>query len=183
MGGWHMAKAVGGSTAGRGLDAGEAFVSTDEHPAFERHLRAYCEGVIADCADRDLAVSLVLTVEGTWPATHAPVVLRVVDELLCNAIEHGLYMRQSGQVAIHVANRSGVGIEVVASDDGWGFERGPVLDGNGFGLLRLLGEVSVAGAKSPFPRGACVAVLIPLRHCVFRYLSEGSVGRGAWSGM
>lgn len=182
-----MAGAVGGLHPGKTPENMEAHMSADEYslfgpPAFEQHLRDQCEQRVADCADRELAVSLALTIDGRCPATHEPLVLRVVDELLCNAIEHGLYMRQSGRIAIRVATLPGVGIEVVVSDDGWGFERGPVLDGNGFGLLRLLGEVSVTGSKSPFPRGACVAVLMPLRHCVFRYLSESEAGRRSWAG-
>ena len=78
-------------------------------------------------------------------------------------MEHGYYARQRGQVFVYVCCRAGVGVQISVSDDGWGFDSGPIVDGNGFHLLRMIGDLDVKTAKTaPFVAKTTVTVIIPL---------------------
>jgi hypothetical protein len=134
-------------------------------PPFEWLLLEHCENIVTSGRSRELVVQLELKFEGICPATHEKTVLRVADELLSNAIEHGFYGRQRGQVFVHVVSRAGVGVLVSVSDDGWGFDSTPIIDGNGFNLLRLIGELYFGAAAVPFVAKTAVSVVIPLRRC------------------
>jgi hypothetical protein len=130
--------------------------------AFEELLLEHCERILASGRSRKLVLQLELRFEGICPSTHEIATLRVADELLSNAMEHGHYARQHGHVFVHVISRLGVGVRVSVSDDGWGFDSGPIIDGNGFHLLRMIGDLYVGTAKTaPFVAKTTVTVIIP----------------------
>jgi hypothetical protein len=131
-------------------------------------LLEHCEGIVAGGHSRELIVQLELKFEGVCPASHEKTVMRVADELVSNAMEHGFYSRQRGQVFVHVVSRAGVGVKVSVSDDGWGFDGGPVIDGNGFHLLRQIGELCRGAAAGPFVAKTALTVIIPLQMPVQR---------------
>jgi hypothetical protein len=132
---------------------------------FERVLLEHCERIAAGGSCRQLLVRIERMIEGACPVTHEMIVLRVVDELLSNAIEHGFYRRQRGRVLVHVASRATAGLEVSVSDDGWGFDSGPIIDGNGFHLLRQIGDLRFGAAAAPFVAKAAVTLVTPLPRC------------------
>jgi hypothetical protein len=129
---------------------------------FEELLLAHCERIVSSGRSQELIVQLELKFEGICPATHEKTVLRVADELLSNAMEHGYYARQRGHVFVHVISRAGVGVQASVSDDGWGFDSGPIIDGNGFHLLRQIGDLYIGAAAAPFVAKSTVTVMIPL---------------------
>jgi two-component sensor histidine kinase len=134
--------------------------------AFEELLFEHCERILSSGRSQKLVVQLELRFEGVCPSTNEKTVLRVADELLSNAMEHGYYARQRGHVFVHVISRVGVGVQVSVSDDGWGFDSDPVIDGNGFHLLRMIGDLYVGTAKTaPFVAKATVTVIIPFHRC------------------
>jgi hypothetical protein len=47
------------------------------------------------------------------------------------------------------------------SDDGWGFDDSPVIDGNGFHLLRLLGDLHCGVSAGLSMAGAMVTIVLP----------------------
>src|ERR1700736_5569287 len=124
---------------------------------FERLLLESCERIVASGRSRELVVQLELRIEGFCPVTHEKTVLRVVDELLSNAMEHGFYNRQRGHVLVHVAGRAAVGVQVSVSDDGWGFDS-PIVDGNGFRLLRQIGDLRLEAAAGSFVSKTTITV-------------------------
>jgi two-component sensor histidine kinase len=135
--------------------------------AFEELLLEHCERILASARPQKLVVQLELRLEGICPSTHEETVLRVTDELLSNAMEHGYYSRQCGQVFVYVFCRAGVGVQISVSDDGWGFDSGPIVDGNGFHLLRMIGDLDVETAKTaPFVAKTTVTVIMPLHRRV-----------------
>jgi hypothetical protein len=134
-------------------------------PPFERLLLEHCERVVANRRYQELIVQLELRFEGICPATHETAILRVADELLSNATEHGFYGRQRGHVFVHVVSRAGVGVRVSVSDDGWGFDSGPIIDGNGFHLLRQIGDLYMGASAGPFVANSAVTIIIPLCRC------------------
>jgi signal transduction histidine kinase len=88
-----------------------------ECPSFETILLEHCEMILASGRCRGLVVQLELRCEGVCPATHERSVLRVADELLSNAMEHGFHCRRRGRVFVHVVSRAGH-LQVSVSDDG-----------------------------------------------------------------
>jgi len=126
--------------------------------AFEGLLLEHCERILTSARSQKLIMQLELRLEGICPSTHAITVLRVADELLSNAIEHGYYGRERGHVFVHVSSRIGVEVQVSVSDDGWGFDSGPIIDGNGFQLLRMIGDLYVGTAKT----ATTVTIVMPL---------------------
>jgi hypothetical protein len=143
--------------------------------AFEGMLLEHCERIVASGRSRNLTVRLELRFDGICPTTHEKTVMRVADELLSNAMEHGYHDRQLGYIFVHVISRAGVGIQVSVSDDGWGFDGGPIIDGNGFRLLRLLGDLSFAAAAAPFEARTSVTIILPPHRC------GAAVSHGVWS--
>ena len=139
--------------------------SQSGHP-FEESLLEQCERIVADSHSQKLTVQLEMRLEGVCPTTHEKTVLRVVDELLTNAMEHGFWARQRGCVFVHVITRPGGGVQVSVSDNGWGFDSGTVVDGNGFHLLRMIGELYLGvSAVAPIVAKTTVTVIIPLHPC------------------
>jgi hypothetical protein len=134
---------------------------------FEKLLLDQCERIVASGSYRDLVVQLELRCEGTCPITCERTVLRVADELLCNAMEHGFYNRQRGHVFVHVVIRDTAGVHISVSDDGWGFAGGPIIAGNGFHLLRQIGDLWFGAAVPPFVARTTVSVGIPICRCGF----------------
>lgn len=130
---------------------------------FERLLLEHCERILASARGRKLVVHLDLKFEGACPGSHETTVLRAADELLSNSLEHGLYHRQRGRVFVHVICRVATGVQVSVSDDGWGFDGGRIIDGNGFLLLRQLGALHLAAPPGPFVANAAVTLVIPLQ--------------------
>jgi two-component sensor histidine kinase len=144
---------------------------------FERSLQEHCEKILASGRSRELIVQLEVKFEGICPATHERTVLRVADELVSNGIEHGFSGRQRGHVFVHIVSRAGVGVRVSVSDDGCGFDSGPIIDGNGFHLLRQIGDLYAGAAvEAPFAANTAITVVIPLQRQVpFAPLPRGFV--------
>ena len=140
--------------------------SSQPRQTFGELLLKQCERIVIDSRSRKLIVQLELRFDGVCPATHEKTVLRVVDELLCNAMEHGFYGRQRGHVLMHIVSHAGIGVQVSVSDDGWGFDSGPIIDGNGFHLLRQIGDLYIGATAGPVVGKTTVTVVIPLnRSC------------------
>jgi two-component sensor histidine kinase len=137
-------------------------------------LLEHCERILATGRSQELIVQLEFKVEGTCPATHEKTVLRVADELLSNAMEHGYDARLRGHVFVHVISRAGVGVQVSVSDNGWGFDSGPIIDGNGFHLLRQMGDLQIGAAAAPFEAHSTVTVIIPLSCSPFQAAGVGN---------
>jgi two-component sensor histidine kinase len=75
----------------------------------ERLLLEHCEKIVVSSSCRGLIVLLEQRVEGAYPVTHERTVLRVVDELLSNSMEHGFCSRQRGHVFVHVISHAATG--------------------------------------------------------------------------
>jgi hypothetical protein len=139
--------------------------SSQPRRPFEELLLEHCERILASDRSQELIVQLELKIEGICPAMHETTVLRVADELLSNAMEHRFYRRLRGHVFVHLVSRAGVGVQVSVSDDGWGFDSGPIIDGNGFHLLRQIGDLYVEAAAGPCVAKTAVGVVILLWCC------------------
>ena len=102
-------------------------------------------------------VEVALT--GACRASLWPALLRVVDELVTNSVEHAFADHERGRIIVSIDGRRGPGVVVSVSDTGPGFRQDSTLEGNGMRLLGVLGDVSVTCAD-----GCCtVSCDIPSR--------------------
>ena len=129
--------------------------------SFGRLLLERCNRVIARNSSPELVVQLEVRVDVVCPASHQPMVLWLIDELICNAVEHGFYNRRRGRLLVLVASHEPNGLEASVSDDGWGAGDSGIIDGNGFHLLRLMGDLRLGAACDPFTTKAAITVGIP----------------------
>jgi hypothetical protein len=129
---------------------------------FEMLLLKRCKKIVASGRSGGLIVQLELRFDGACPVTHEKAVLRVTDELLSNAMEHGFYRQQRGRTFVHVVSRAQLDVQVSVSDDGWGFDKGPVIDGNGFRLLRQIGDLCFRAPRGPFVAKTAITVIMPI---------------------
>lgn len=95
---------------------------------------------------RAAGTTIDLTVVGEASADAAPVVHRIVQEALTNAVRHA-----PGAAVRVVVTARGDRVEVRVSDDGHGGEQGP---GRGYGLVGLAERVALAGGTLRTGRGA-----------------------------
>ena len=110
---------------------------------FDHALLQHCRSVLASVVRPDLTVELHLRTATLCPRPQWQTVFRVVDELLCNAVQHGFYCRLHGCILVELAALGAGGLSVSVSDDGWGFDSQPIIEGNGFRLLRLIGGLTI----------------------------------------
>lgn len=149
----------GGGTASGGLASdGLARAGRLEAALLEQY-----EDILASYGTRSLAVRFELSLDGACPNTHHAAVLRVTNELLSNAVDHGFYGRQRGNLRVDVACRANAAVHVAVSDDGWGFDPGRVVEGNGLHLLRQIGELRFEASAAPFVTRVAVTLGIPPR--------------------
>jgi hypothetical protein len=132
---------------------------TEALTGFSAALEALIDRSKLDALAQGLSLTISVSSKGVFPESYASTALRVVDELLCNAIEHGFYKCRRGQILLEITSCA-ERIYIVAHDDGWGFGRIKTVDGNGFLLLRQIGDVKISHGAHPFK--ACVGVVVPL---------------------
>lgn len=103
------------------------------------------EGIMAGKIARRfrLAIDIDIAITGICPPLYRPAALRVVDELVTNAVEHAVDGDECGRIIVTVDSRPEIGVLVTVSDTGRGFSQGDRVEGNGLRLLRMLVEVSV----------------------------------------
>ena len=130
-------------------------------PPFVRLLREQCEKIVTAHLAQELRVQLDLQVEGICPPSYQRMVVRVVDELVTNAMQHGFKNRAAGRVFVHIATRRTSGIHIAVCDDGCGFDSALVRSGNGFYLLRQIGYMTFQTWDGPFKPAAVISVRIP----------------------
>lgn len=133
--------------------------------SFDRALKQFCSLTLAAIIGDDLTIELDVQVEAGCPEPPRHIVSRIVDELLCNAVEHAFYSLQRGRVCVRVERAGPDRIAIRVSDDGWGFGDGPIIEGNGFHLLRMMGVLQVGASRLPSVRGATVSVVLADSGC------------------
>nr|WP_314071203.1 hypothetical protein [uncultured Roseococcus sp.] len=104
----------------------------------EERLRTLCKGTIELLSDPDQIIRLDIEVGGDCPEHLRETVLRGTNEMLGNAIKHGLHQRMLGRLTVRliVGPRE---TRLTVEDDGWGFCAGRE-GGEGLGLTQALAE-------------------------------------------
>ena len=115
-------------------------------PLYSR-LELLGRAVVSMLSDPDQDITLEVAVHGrTLPGVEDALV-RVANEMIGNAIKHGMTLRMIGNIDVTVDARDG-GVTMTVSDDGWGLCEGggvPEARGEGLRIAELLAD-QVGGA-------------------------------------
>lgn len=133
-----------------------------EEMAFDQALLEHGEAVLTAATRGSLAVVLDVVILANCPGPIRAAMFRIADELLTNAVEHGFYKRQRGRILVQLTARGLSELALCVLDDGWGFGHSPIIEGNGFHLLRQFGELSVNARSNPFGARTAVTVVVPV---------------------
>jgi two-component sensor histidine kinase len=114
------------------------FGMTGAPQPMEERLRSLCKGTIELLGDADQIVRLDLAVGGECPARLRETVLRAANEMLGNAIRHGLHERMLGRITVRLVAGTRE-TRLTVEDDGWGFCSARE-EGEGLGLTQALAE-------------------------------------------
>lgn len=104
----------------------------------EERLRSLCKGTIELLGDPDQIIRLDLAVGGECPAHLCETVLRAANEMLGNAIKHGLHERMLAKMTVRLVSGTRE-TRLTVEDDGWGFCAARE-EGEGLGLTQALAE-------------------------------------------
>lgn len=114
------------------------FGFTCEPGVLSGRLRGLGEAVIGLMADPDQVLRFELSVAGTCPPALEDTVLRVANELLGNAVKHGMRARLFGSVSARLASDERRTVLTI-TDDGWGWRGDEPQPGEG---LRIAGTLA-----------------------------------------
>ena len=129
--------------------------------SFAERLTRLCEGVVSLLGDRDAETTVSVSV-GECPAAHESAVLRVANELVGNAVKHGMHARLLGRIAVSVGVKRGRLVLSVV-DNGWGCGPEPLEPGEGLTLAALLARRAGGTVRVRELRGRTVATMeLPL---------------------
>ena len=141
------------------------FGLTNEPGTFEQRLSALCEGVVRLLGDRDaeIAVCVAVGVDGSaCPPEHESTVLRVANELVGNAVKHGMHARLIGRIDVSVHTAGGK-LVLTVSDNGWGCGPDPVQPGEGLTVAGALAQRHGGAVQVREMRGRTMATMeLPL---------------------
>uniref|UniRef100_UPI00190F3834 ATP-binding protein n=1 Tax=Roseomonas sp. 18066 TaxID=2681412 RepID=UPI00190F3834 len=83
-------------------------------------LEVLARQAIAAQAYAHQVIGLDVAVQGACPTALQQTVLRIAQEMVCNAVKHGLHARARGHVAVTLIALPGRPLQLEVGDDGWG---------------------------------------------------------------
>jgi len=102
-------------------------------------LRSLGRSTVAALGSPGQEIGLEVVVEADCPSVLCSILLRAANEMIGNAVRHGMAERRAGRIEILVHESAERELVLVVRDDGWGL---PTLafDGEGSELIRALAE-------------------------------------------
>jgi len=113
------------------------FGFTEAPGPFADRLERLCRHSLSAQANAVQQISLDIQVKRECPLEIAMPVLRVAQEMVANAVKHGMHDRIRGRIRVEFTERASLGLLLRVSDDGWGLGRSP-MQGEGTMLMRAL---------------------------------------------
>ncbi|WP_131829659.1 ATP-binding protein [Teichococcus deserti] len=86
----------------------------------QERLEVLARQAIAVQAHSHQLIGLDVAVQGACPAALQQTVLRIAQEMVCNAVKHGFHARARGQIAVTLIALPGRPLQLEVGDDGWG---------------------------------------------------------------
>ncbi len=110
------------------------FGLTDVPGSMAERLRGLAGPVVCMLQDADQVIRVGVSVRGFCPTGLRDTVLRGANELIGNAVKHGMKGRRSGRIAVRLTTEE-TSTTLTIIDDGWGFAGTPHT-GGGLALVR-----------------------------------------------
>jgi two-component sensor histidine kinase len=114
------------------------FGLTEAPGSMADRLRQLGGGIVEMMRDAEQVVRIGVSVRGTCPPALREAVIRGANELIGNAVKHGMKSRQSGRITVRLVSDAGMTVLSVI-DDGWGFSGMPH-SGAGLSMARDFAE-------------------------------------------
>ncbi len=123
------------------------FGFTQRPGRFRDRLTNLCRHTLAAHTAEGQSVALDLSTRGACPVPLQGIVLRVAQEMVANAVKHGLHARLRGRVTVSCVALPMTRVRLQVLDDGWGPPT-KMVAGEGWALMRELaglhaGEVTM----------------------------------------
>jgi len=97
-------------------------------------LRQLAGGLVEMMRQTDQIIRIGVSVKGCCPASLREAVIRSANELIGNAVKHGMKGRPTGRIAVRLITTMDA-VTLTVTDNGWGFEGTPTC-GEGLSLAR-----------------------------------------------
>ncbi len=114
------------------------FGLTEAPGSMADRLRQLGGGIVEMMRGAEQVIRIGVSVRGTCPAGLREAVIRGANELIGNAVKHGLKNRPSGRISVRLSTEAGMTVLRII-DDGWGFSGTPDL-GEGLSLAQGFAE-------------------------------------------
>jgi two-component sensor histidine kinase len=102
-------------------------------------LRTLSGSIVDLLRDESQTIRLGVSVRGNCPTHLRQTVLRVANEVIGNAVKHGMRGRPAGRITVRLASDEGSHTTLTVVDNGWGFDGSPV-SGEGLEVAQGLAE-------------------------------------------
>jgi two-component sensor histidine kinase len=109
------------------------FGLTEAPGSMAERLRRLSGALVDMMRGTDQVIRIGVSVRGNCPADLREVVLRCANELICNAIKHGMRDRPAGRITVRLASDAARTVLTIV-DNGWGFN-GAARQGEGLTLV------------------------------------------------
>jgi two-component sensor histidine kinase len=110
------------------------FGLTEAPGSMANRLRQLGGAIVDMMRDREQVIRVGVSVSGTCPAELREAVIRSANELIGNAVKHGMRNRPQGRIAVRLTSKAGMTVLTV-TDDGCGLS-GTQAAGEGLSLVR-----------------------------------------------
>jgi two-component sensor histidine kinase len=149
------------------------FGLTEAPGSMADRLRQLGGGIVEMMRDAEQVIRIGVSVRGTCPAALREAVIRSANELIGNAVKHGLKNRQRGRISVRLATEDGMTVLRVI-DDGWGLSGAPRSGGEGLSLAQGFADRHGGSLRLESAGGTVATMELPHRVVRFRNTTIGS---------
>ncbi|HXT79958.1 MAG TPA: ATP-binding protein [Acetobacteraceae bacterium] len=115
------------------------FGLTKSPASMSDRLRVLSGSLVDLLREESQTIRLGVSVRGDCPVHLRQTVLRVANELIGNAVKHGMRGRPTGRITVRLASDEGTRTTLTVVDNGWGFSGSPTM-GEGLEVAQGLAE-------------------------------------------
>jgi two-component sensor histidine kinase len=123
------------------------FGMTREPPPMAERLQSLCDALLDLFADPDQQIDYAVTTAGDCPSCYRHTVVRAANELVGNAIKHGMQTRRTGFIGIDLISEENGRTTLRVTDNGVGFVPGSGGTGQGLKLVQAFADARGGGVR------------------------------------
>jgi two-component sensor histidine kinase len=138
------------------------FGLTEAPGSMADRLRQLGGGIVGMMRDADQVIRIGVSVRGTCPPALREAVIRGANELIGNAVKHGMKNRPAGRISVRLVSEAGMTVLSI-TDDGWGFSGTP-RSGEGLSLAQGFADRHGGILRLESAGGTVATMQLPHRH-------------------